>query len=484
MLNLHERFDSIFIFISGKAVLVELKIKLLLSRDKHKVKKESCSKARNTMYCKYSEHISDEDKKIIDEAVWIRNKLAHFELSEILKKQKSISSLAVEGTIDPDNVLQSIKNMQEGKSKSISEKSSLFGQYLELGNNPERIKALDNLLDKAIKIINRITSDSIKFKNPMQQTSTYHLDQRVRGLISKGRIGQEFLDKYYPEKHEAILSLAVLEYAGIKIKTALSQIERPKKILSKKPLNLLKVKEYFDSQVEKKLSKNSIEEKLKERLKHDNEYAKLFATKCMEALSRSGFYELIVNQLSWDRFSQMKWIEDVSEIDPKEINKEIANLIVKDNHLYILRHCQYLSETPVFLNKEYNNEDEEFLMEIMKKVKIKSNMDIGDCELIHVAINGQSSGDLKKRKPVDCYTMDDAKEIKRRLISCIFFYQMLEIAPFIFNYKFDPTYFGKIYIIDSRGQQKEEIKVADYVPHKVLMRRRLKDLNTLSLLND
>ena len=316
-------------------------------------------------------------------------------------------------------------------------------------------------------------NSSIKFINSTQRTSTYHLDQRVRGLISRNHIDQRFLDKYYPEKHEAILPLAVLEYAGIK-KKVLSQIEKPKNILSLKPLNLLKIKEYFDNQVRKKIPKDSIEIKLKESLKYDNKYAKPFTEQCIEALSTPDFYELIVNHLSWDRFSQMKWTVNVPEITLRGIRKEIANLVVKHDHLYILRHCQYLSE----ISADFPlNDEQDFLMNSTQKLNIKPNMDMGDCELIHVAIiKGQSSGNLKKRKPVDCYTMDNAEEIKNRLTSCIFLYQMLEV--FASDYKFDPTYFSTIYIIDEKGQQKEEINVADYEPKKVLMRRKNKDLDT------
>lgn len=324
-------------------------------------------------------------------------------------------------------------------------------------------------------------NSSIKFINSTQQTSTYHLDQNVRGFISRNHIDQRFLDKYYPEKYEAILPLAVLEYAGTKIKRMLSQIEKPKNILSLKPLNLPKLKEYFDSQIEKKLLKDSIEIKLRDRLKYDNRYAKPFTENCIEALSRPGFYELIVNQLSWDRFSQMKWTMNVPEITLRGIRKEAAKLIVKHSHLYILRHCEYLSKILADFPLE---EDQDFLMRIMSKITIKPNMDMGDCELIHVAINGQSSENLKKRKSVDCYTMDDVKEIKRRLISCVFSYKMLESASVDSNYKFDSTYCSKIYVIDKKGQQKEEIKVADYMPNKVLMRIRNKDLDTLCLLND
>ena len=310
----------------------------------------------------------------------------------------------------------------------------------------------------------------------MQQISTYHLDQNIRGRISKGHMSQHFLEKYYPKKYEAILPLAVLEYAGIQIKQNLFFEINPPPL--SESLDLQKIKEYFDSQIEEKLPKNSIEEKLRERLQHDNEYAKLFAKKCLDALSSDGFYDLIVNQLSWDRFSQMKWINNNSKIDLRAIRRDIAKLIIKHDHLYVLRHFKYFSEN---LPDFPLNENQKFL-DIIKKIKLKPNMDIGDCELIHVAINGQSSGDLSRRKPVDCYSGDNAKEIKRRLIACLYFYEILESAPVDSNYQFDSTYCSNIYIIDERGQQKEEIKVSDYMPNKVLMRINKEDSDTLSLL--
>ncbi len=44
---------------------------------------------------------------------------------------------------------------------------------------------------------------------------TYHLDQNIRGKISQGHLDlYKFLDK--PYKTEAILPVALFEYAGIK----------------------------------------------------------------------------------------------------------------------------------------------------------------------------------------------------------------------------------------------------------------------------
>ena len=210
------------------------------------------------------------------------------------------------------------------------------------------------------------------FLYPTQRVSTYHLDQKVRGLISKGRIKLKSLDKYYSEKHEALLPFAVLEYAGINIKKIFLQIPSiPQNFLLSRPLNLGKIKEYFENQIKEKLPQKYIKEKIKEKLKYDNDYAKPFIKECMKELSKPYLYNLIIDQLSWDRFSQMEWLGDNSEITLRKIHINIAKIVIKETSLYILRHCAYLSKIrPDFLL----NEDEDFLMETMQKVKIKLNM--------------------------------------------------------------------------------------------------------------
>ena len=99
---------------------------------------------------------------------------------------------------------------------------------------------------------------------------------------------------------------------------------------------------------------------------------------------------------------------------------------------------------------------------------LKSNQDIGDCELIHTAIHGQPSINFKKARIVDCYTMDPPDEIKRRLIYVLFFYECLKKK---FNYNWNMEYSGKIYILDQQaGEEKEKIIVKDYVYEKMLNR--------------
>ena len=154
---IEKKFDSIFISLTGKATLLELKIKLLLSRDKNEFKSMSCSKVKNMMYNKYPEYFDKENKKIIEDAVWIRNKLVHFELHEIFKKQKTIQSVVREGNVEPENsVSETLIKMLDGGGSPINEDSSLYGQYAEYASNNERIKSLNNILDKAINIINQV----------------------------------------------------------------------------------------------------------------------------------------------------------------------------------------------------------------------------------------------------------------------------------------------------------------------------------------
>ena len=296
-------------------------------------------------------------------------------------------------------------------------------------------------------------------------TSTYHLDQKVRGRFSKSLIDGKFLDKYYPEKYEAILPLALLEYAGIGAKEIFSKINESKETsLFTEKLNLKEIKDSLEDQITKKLPEKYIKIKLEERLKNDNEKAIPFAKECIRLLPTI-YKSLIIPQLSWDRFSQMKWSERI----PKKnlllaIRKEIAKLSSKED-LYILRHAYYLNQIPYNINdepdyiREYINK--------MKEVKLKSNMDTGDCELIHTAINGQASLDFKKRRTVDCYTMDPAEEIENRLTLCLFYYEILECEASI-RYTFDPKYYGKIYILDENGHEIKIINVKDHLPKKVL----------------
>ena len=162
---IEKKIDTVFIALTGRAALLELKIKLLLSQKKFKVKGTACSEVKSIMYDKFSEYLDGKNKKIIDEAVRIRNKLVHFELREILKKQKSIHSIVVSETADPKNtssIIEAMKKISEGKSNPVNEESSLYGQYLELSLNPIRIQKLNDMLDKAIDIVTRIVIESNK----------------------------------------------------------------------------------------------------------------------------------------------------------------------------------------------------------------------------------------------------------------------------------------------------------------------------------
>lgn len=224
---------------------------------------------------------------------------------------------------------------------------------------------------------------------------TYHLDQNVRDDISKGRMDQQFLKKYRFKKHEAILPFAVLEYARIPIKKILSTIPKlPNSLLFAEPLELKAVKEHFEEWIRDKIKKEYIKEKLEKQLQHDNKYARPFIIECVNVLSE--IYDITMTQLSWDRFTQMKWSKDIEKKHLiADIRGEIAKFISKEN-LYILRLCHYFNEIPYM---DMDNEPDEIqkYIDIMQKNKLKPNKDIGDCEFIHTAINGQISPCLKKR---------------------------------------------------------------------------------------
>ena len=159
-----ENLKLIFIELSGKACFFELIMKLLVYRNDFQVKQESCKGVKNIMYDKFSTHFTKEDKEIIDEAVWIRNKLVHFELSEILKKQEFIPSQVVKGTIDskdaPNSTLKTIERIQEGKGTPVNKDSPLIGLCLEFIFNPERTQELNETLNKATNIVEQVINKS------------------------------------------------------------------------------------------------------------------------------------------------------------------------------------------------------------------------------------------------------------------------------------------------------------------------------------
>ena len=312
---------------------------------------------------------------------------------------------------------------------------------------------------------------------------TYHLDQNIRGKLSKRHLDLQFLDK--PYKKEAILPVALLEYAGIKgIKKIMKSLAIPQALINQNLIDIAKIKKYWEDDLKKKISMTNIKTRLKDR-QGDNEYAEPFTNKCIEILPK--IYNLLIAQLSWDRFSYMKWSEHISDEQLlRNIREQIVTLIAKQN-LYALRHFSYLSNKFDFLDINNKNEDVNHLKRIIKRAKVEPNVDIGDCEFIHTAINGQSSSNLEKRVIVDCYTMDPIKEIKRRLIACFSFYYLMERHSTTyrnFQYKFEPQYCGNIYAVDEEGRTKEKIQVIDYHIEKVFQKIGKRELEILFLQND
>ena len=318
-------------------------------------------------------------------------------------------------------------------------------------------------------------------------THTYHLDQKLRGKISKGKINATFLRNKYYQKKATILPVALLEYAGIKcIKKLIEEIIIPQSLIDENLIELHKIKEHLENELRTRLPEENIKKRLEERVQNDNDWARPFAQECIDILPR--IFNMLIDQLSWDRFSQMQWSKYISNKNILgQIRIEICKLISKEN-LPVLRHCaNHLLNKTGFADTDNEDTDLNYLMEIIKKTKVKKNEDIGDCEFIHTAINGKSSvGNPKDRVKVDCYTMDPAREIKRRLILCFDFYGTLEhvSSQYGFQYKFNPKYCSRIYIIDEQGNEKEKIEVKDYYPvNKMLLRIKFQDLKTLFLLN-
>ena len=131
---IEKNLDPILIAVTGRATLLELKIKLLLSKNKYEIRGKSFSKVKNIMYDKFSEYLTKDDKQIIEKAVWIRNRLVHFELHAILENQQSISSVVSMKTVDPkdNSILKIMEKMSEEKSNPINKDSPLYGSVFRI----------------------------------------------------------------------------------------------------------------------------------------------------------------------------------------------------------------------------------------------------------------------------------------------------------------------------------------------------------------
>ena len=114
-----------------------------------------------------------------------------------------------------------------------------------------------------------------------------------------------------------------------------------------------------------------------------------------------------------------------------------------------------------------------------KKNKLHISQDLGDCEYIHVAINGQMDAAGKKKRRVDVFTADDPEQIKCRLMLALSWYHTLELWPHRYvndaeAFKFDTSCFSSIYAVNaSSGKLVEKIDVQDYTFESVYMRLRL-----------
>ena len=312
-----------------------------------------------------------------------------------------------------------------------------------------------------------------------QGADAYHLDQNVRGVLSskndtKGKcIMKRISERYFPKKYEVILPLALLEYAGIPQKRIFQSIHVPERLVRSR--NIKTITDFFKNSFKEKLPRNVINKRLKDKLSHSSKYAKPFLNECISILPKT--YNLIIDQLSWDRLSDLEWSEYVSSDKMPTIRKLIAVFLCNEPDLYALRYCYHL--LPLFKLEKYKNESAEVFLQIIQEMKIESNKDIGDCELIHTAIHGQPSGNFQNKRIVDCYTMDNSEDIKRRLITCLFVYELLQDS---FNYTLTMEYSGKIYVIDQHTNEEiDEIIVNDYVCEKVLKKIKNQDEEILGI---
>lgn len=319
----------------------------------------------------------------------------------------------------------------------------------------------------------------------MEEKIAFHFDQNVRDSIRRNSDYKRKIESLLYEKdyQEVMLPFSTLEYAGISAKkTIFKDLNIPEEFL--KSLDIPKMKEWVEDEIRKRIPRDLIIGKLKDKLRNKNKeslhylkWTKPFLERHITYFSEDNykgsnyFYEVIIARLSWDKISKIPWMKYANDVGKNKIRQlyyQLSYLAVKEQ-LYILKVAvtfDGISRDSIQEDPNIKNEAKDFAKKVsfmISNMGMKPDADLGDSEFIHVAINGQYVlGNPQKRRMVYCFTEDNEKDVKKKLIACHAFYNTLESIQFRPFYKHDSSYSGTIYIVDKKGNVKEEIKTSDW----------------------
>ena len=263
-----------------------------------------------------------------------------------------------------------------------------------------------------------------------KQTKPYiFFDQNVMDKMSKNQYDsfQHNVKQLTGQNIQRLTPFGLLEFAGLK-KHELFDIKYEGKKLAEYSFRTSQEVEGFipdlRDKIEQKISKEFLISKLQEKKKRDisylNQWGKGLIDKYISALSEEPgprsrdkyIYHSIVDNLFLDRLPQIN-ISKLSEKDREKVMHHLSHLILKliceQSNMGSLRlMCKIFKEKRGQIIEGNRKDIEAQIITICDK--IKSEGDLVDCELIHLAFFGSND------KHCYCYTTDKIEDIESRLI--------------------------------------------------------------------
>ena len=230
-----------------------------------------------------------------------------------------------------------------------------------------------------------------------------------------------------PNIKQAITPFSLLEFAGIQSKDIFNIFYKGKK-LSEYPFkhdHLKSLTSYLKNQIKEQVTKDFLRQKLLDKKKreslHLNEVGEKLINGCFQYYINDDFYNNLIHNLYLDRLSQLN-ISKFSKEEKDDFNKIhlypsiMRNICYKERTAGAFRAIKRINEDICQKIKKQEtenthlNQDRKKLKEILDNLKLSSNSDLVDCELIHLACFGYDGHYCR------CYTTDGESIIRKRLV--------------------------------------------------------------------
>ena len=261
----------------------------------------------------------------------------------------------------------------------------------------------------------------------------YHFfDQNVIDKMTKidqkqiqRNIEQTFLK---PNIKQALTSFSLLEFAGIQIKDIFNNIFYKGKKLSEYPFKyeeLQEIPQNLKKQLKEKVSKEILKEKLIEKKNRESRYLNSRGIIIIDEYIKSYvddnyFYKNLIHNLYLDRLPEIN-ISNFSQQERDDFNKIhlypaiLRNICDRKRTVGAFRAIKKMDEDicqKIRRQEPKNtnlNENRKKLTKYLDNLKLRSNSDLVDLELIHLSCFGYDGHHCL------CYTTDDESIIRQRL---------------------------------------------------------------------